>query len=164
MIDTNVKLILIRIYGNEGGYSNRKPKDDPGGETKWGISKRSYPDLDIKNLTLEQAAEIYVRDFIRPFMDKGFHKGIVFQMVDFAVHSGVEQATKCLQRELGLKDDGIIGPKTKSKINMTSNSDLVMSILAARIDFLVNLKNWSSNSRGWARRIANNLRYGVIDT
>src|SRR5690606_8388459 len=41
----------------EGGYSNH-PKDR-GGETRWGISKASFPDLDIKNLTVSQAKEIY---------------------------------------------------------------------------------------------------------
>jgi lysozyme family protein len=41
----------------EGGYSN--DPDDPGGETNFGIDKRSHPDLDIPNLTLEQAKQIY---------------------------------------------------------------------------------------------------------
>ncbi len=45
----------------EGGYSN--DPYDSGGETKYGISKRSYPNLDIKNLTLEQAKEIYKRNY-----------------------------------------------------------------------------------------------------
>lgn len=45
----------------EGGYVN--DPDDPGGETKWGISKRAYPDVDIKNLTPELAAGIYWRDY-----------------------------------------------------------------------------------------------------
>lgn len=45
----------------EGGYVF--DEDDPGGETKYGISKRTYPDLDIKNLTPEMAEEIYKRDF-----------------------------------------------------------------------------------------------------
>ncbi len=45
----------------EGGYSN--DSSDPGGETKWGISKRAYPDLDIGNLTPQQAADIYAKDY-----------------------------------------------------------------------------------------------------
>lgn len=49
------------VVGLEGGYVN-DPKD-PGGETKWGISKRAYPTLDIKNLTLEQAQQIYLTDY-----------------------------------------------------------------------------------------------------
>ena len=52
---------INRILGHEGGYVN--DPQDPGGETNWGISKRSYPGEDIKNLTLDQAAAIYRRDY-----------------------------------------------------------------------------------------------------
>ena len=45
----------------EGGYVN--DPDDPGGETKWGISKRAYPTEDILNLTPERAASLYHRDY-----------------------------------------------------------------------------------------------------
>jgi len=45
----------------EGGYSN--DPNDPGGETKFGICKRSYPELDISKLTLEQAKEIYYKNY-----------------------------------------------------------------------------------------------------
>ena len=41
------------LIGHEGGYSN-DPRD-PGGETRYGISKRAYPDVNIATLTLEQA-------------------------------------------------------------------------------------------------------------
>ena len=44
------------VLKHEGGYVN-DPKD-PGGETNFGISKRAFPDLDIKNLTEEDAIEI----------------------------------------------------------------------------------------------------------
>ena len=50
-----------RLISNEGGYVNNPA--DPGGETNWGISKRSYPDVDIANLTREGAKAIYLRDF-----------------------------------------------------------------------------------------------------
>lgn len=49
------------VLGNEGGYSN--DPHDPGGETNFGISKRSYPHLDIKTLTREDAITIYERDY-----------------------------------------------------------------------------------------------------
>ena len=49
------------LMDHEGGYANAKY--DRGGETKYGISKRQYPDLDIENLTLEQARSIYFKDY-----------------------------------------------------------------------------------------------------
>ena len=50
--------------GLEGGYSD--DKNDPGGETRYGISKRYNPDVDIKNLTLAQAKEIYLARYWIP--------------------------------------------------------------------------------------------------
>lgn len=58
--DNAVTFVLAR----EGGYSN--DPDDPGGETKFGISKRSYPNEDIPALTHERATEIYYTDYWHP--------------------------------------------------------------------------------------------------
>lgn len=46
---------------SDGGYTN--DPQDPGGETKWGISKRAHKDLDIKNLMLDTAFTIYKQDY-----------------------------------------------------------------------------------------------------
>jgi len=165
------KKSLVRINGHEGGYANRSPKADPGGETKWGISKRSYPYLDIKNLTLDHAAEIYLRDFITPISSRELPDGITFQLIDFSVHSGIKRAVKELQRWMNIvidgnrvEPDGVIGPYTRAKILSFSDSDLVQILNAARLKFLKDLPNWHENSRGWTDRIANNLLYGAEDT
>ena len=167
----NTKKFLIRINGNEGGYSNRNSQDDPGGETKWGISKRSYPNIDIKNLTLDEASVIYERDFIGPISSRYLPDGITFQLIDFAVNSGISRAVKELQRAMNIvidgqqvEPDGVIGPLTKAKILSFTDSDLVMRILSARIKFMIYLKNWDANSRGWMNRIANGLIFGAEDT
>lgn len=162
MID--VENYLARIYGHEGGYVSRPLNEDPGSETKWGISKRSYPNLDIKALTLADAAEIYKRDYIAPFESLSLQPGLVFQLIDFAIHSSVQTAIKCLQFELGVAHDGLIGPRTKAVVHSKTDSDLVMLITAARLDYMSDLKNWPYNSRGWTKRIAKNLRYGAVDT
>ena len=166
-----IKKWLVRINGHEGGYSNRSPKADPGGETKWGISKRSYPHLDIKNLTLDQAAEIYLLEFIAPISSRQLPDAITYQLIDFSVHSGIRRAVKELQRWMNIvidgqrvEPDGVIGPYTRAKILSFSDSDLVMIIIAARLKFLKDLNNWHDNSRGWADRMANNLLYGAEDT
>ncbi len=59
--DRKFAVALEKVLAHENGYVN--DPDDPGGETKFGISKRSYANLNIKDLTREQAAEIYYRDF-----------------------------------------------------------------------------------------------------
>ena len=50
---TTFDQVIDRVLAHEGGYVN--DPDDPGGETKYGISKKAYPKIDIKNLTKEEA-------------------------------------------------------------------------------------------------------------
>jgi lysozyme family protein len=52
------------ILAVEGGYVNNPA--DPGGETKYGISKRAYPNIDIAKLTLDQALNIYYNAYWQP--------------------------------------------------------------------------------------------------
>ena len=153
---------LVRILGHEGGYSD--DRKDPGGETKWGISKRSYPNLNIKELTVESAAEIYIKDFLEPLKADNYEDGVAFQMFDFAVNSGVGTALRRIQMAVGVADDGHIGPATLAAIAKHSESDLIMLVLAQRIDYMTYLKNWPSHGKGWMRRIATNLRHGAADS
>lgn len=153
---------LERILGHEGGYSN--DPEDPGGETRWGISKRSYPQLNIADLTVEEAAIIYRSDYLRPLAAQNIHASVVFQLLDFAVNSGIQTAIRTLQREVGVADDGIIGPITQAAVDDVPEWDLIMLLLAGRIDYLTRLSTWPRFGRGWARRIAQNLRYGAEDT
>lgn len=72
--------------GHEGGYVN--DSHDPGGETKYGISKRSYPAVDIKSLTLEQAKAIYQRDYWQAASCERMPPKIAIAVFDSAVHHG----------------------------------------------------------------------------
>jgi lysozyme family protein len=154
--------IFDRLIGHEGGYVN--DPDDPGGETKWGISKRSYPDLNIKELSRDEAKSIYQRDFWERLGGDRFPDGVSFQLFDFAVNSGIETAIRYLQRAVGVADDGHWGPISQAQANLLSESDLIMRLNAERLDFMIRLKNWPSHGKGWARRIAQNLRYGSLDS
>lgn len=154
--------IFDRLIGHEGEYSN--DPNDPGGETKWGISKRAYPFLDIKNLTREQAKLIYYDDFWTVINAEKLHPAVAFQLFDFAVNSGVETAIRYFQRALGVADDGHWGKISQAVADNTSVSDQIMCLNAERLEFMTKLKNWPHHGRGWARRIANNLRYGADDS
>lgn len=100
----------------EGGLTN--DPNDPGGLTKYGISKQSYPELDIANLTIEQAKEIYQRDFWDACRCNELPRTYAISLFDCAVNQGTGTAIKILQRSLGgLTVDGIIGPKTIAAAN-----------------------------------------------
>lgn len=151
-----------RLIGHEGGYVN--DPNDPGGETNWGISKRSYPNVDVKSLTRDEAKAIYLRDFWQRLDGDNLYDGVAFQLFDFAVNSGIETAVRYLQRAVGVADDGHWGPVSRAAAVSMSESDAIMRLNAERLDFMTRLSNWPSAGKGWARRIAQNLRYGAEDS
>lgn len=148
-----------RLIGHEGGYVN--DPSDPGGETNWGISKRSYPTVDIKNLTRDSAKEIYRRDFWEPLGEA--HPAIKYQVFDFAVNSGIQTAIRKLQSAIGVADDGHWGPRSATALQAADLNDVLMRLNGLRLRFMTDLKNWPNASRGWARRISDNLLYGARD-
>ncbi len=158
----NFDTAFDRLMGHEGGYSN-DPRD-PGGETRWGVSKRSYPNVDIANLTREGAKEIYRRDFWGRINGDRLHDGVAFQVFDFAVNSGIETAVRKLQKALGVADDGYWGPLSQAAADSTSESDTIMRLVAERLDFWRSLSTWKIYGNGWAGRAAQNLRYGALDS
>ena len=140
----------------EGGYVNH-PKD-PGGETKFGITKRSYPHLNIRDLTLDDARAIYRRDFWDRLQCDALPVAARFQVFDAAVNSGPGNAARWLQAAAGVAQDGLIGPVTRQAVSDMHPAALVARFNAARLLFMTSLSTWPTFSRGWARRIAANLQ------
>lgn len=124
---TNFEKAFEETIGLEGNYSNN-PKD-PGGETKYGITKRDYPTLDIKNLTLAQAQEIYKRDFWdRMALDLVEDVDIACEIFDTGLNGGTVTAIRIAQRScnaLGysIKVDGFMGHVTAAALNHLSVKD-----------------------------------------
>lgn len=154
--------LIERILGHEGGYVN--DSRDPGGETKWGISKRAYPNLDIASLTREQAIEIYRRDFWSKVHADQLEDGVAFQLLDSAINSGITTSIRFLQRAIGVADDGVFGAVSLGALQGKTETDVVMLFIGERLDYMTRLKNWPDHGKGWARRIAQNLRYGADDS
>lgn len=108
---------IQKIIASEGGYVN--DPNDPGGETKFGISKRSYPNEDIKNLTIERAREIYKRDFWDKIGgDQIKDQAIADLLVDSAVNEGVVPAVKRAQIIVNIPQTGKITPLLLTKLNL----------------------------------------------
>jgi len=116
--------IIETVLEHEGGYVN--DPDDAGGETKYGIAKRWYPDVDIKNLTKEHAKKIYHKDYwLKGKCDKvpSQLRHIYF---DMCVNFGRGGAVKVLQEAANSKNknkievDGGIGPNTLKAIQNVS--------------------------------------------
>lgn len=144
-----------QLIGNEGGYVN-DPRD-PGGETKYGISKRSYPGEDIASLTLERAKAIYRRDYWGPAGCDAWPDLVKFEVFDIAVNMGVKTAVMMLQRAVGAGVDGVIGPQTTMRVQSAAGDWVVRRMVAQRIRYYTDLKTWPTYGRGWMLRIAANL-------
>lgn len=94
----------------EGDYT--VDPNDPGGETNYGISKTAYPSLDIKNLTMEQAKDIYFKDYWQACQCDQIPAALAMCVFDTAVNQGPRIAKRLLQVVLNVTVDGVIGPNT----------------------------------------------------
>lgn len=149
---TNFEACLAQILKHEGGYVNH-PKD-PGGETNMGISKRSYPHEDIKNMTRSRAAVIYKRDYWDPVRGDDLPQGLDLVAFDAAVNSGVSRGSKWVQQAVGAKEDGRIGPETIRRANSVAPLTAINRACDARLAFLQSLGTWKTFGAGWSNRIA----------
>ena len=145
------------ILEHEGGYVNDPA--DPGGETKYGISKRAYPDLNIKTLSIEDAKAIYYRDYwLKIYGDKLFYENLSLEVFDMAVNAGTGTAVKILQSILNVDQDGIIGPLTLKSLKSNFNKRAVhFHYKWLRLYYYIKIARhnptFSKFIYGWARRV-----------
>ena len=157
--------IFNRLIGHEGGYVN-DPRD-PGGETNWGITKRTAQANGYQGsmlaMTREQAYKIYYSAFWLRYQCDKMPDAVAFQFFDAAVNHGLGNASRMLQRAVNVADDGIIGNMTIAAIKKMAISDVIMRLNAERIEFYCKLSTFATFGKGWIRRVAGNLKYGAID-
>lgn len=107
-----IKKVIIA----EGGAKITDDPKDPGGLTKYGISKKAYPSLDIRNLTEAEAIAIYKRDYWDKIQGDRLPYNIAYTIFNYAVNRGVRVAVKYAQKVVGLSEDGVMGIKTVTAI------------------------------------------------
>jgi len=137
--------IIERI---EKGYVN--DPNDPGGETKYGISKRSYPNLDIPNLTEMQAVDVYYSDYWVLCGSSALPRGLDLWVFDCAINSGPGTAVRMLQGWLGVAQDGKLGAMTAAAAQANVEPE---GFLLARLAAYQKDKNWERYKNGWTKRL-----------
>lgn len=152
--------LIQSVLEHEGGYVN--DATDPGGETKYGISKRAYPNEDIKNLTLDRAKDIYYRDYWLKLKGPSIQSdSVAGKLLDMGVNLGLGQSVKLLQRaikEVGvaIDVDGIIGPKTIAAVNGIGPDVLMPKLRLAHEAYYLSLverkPKLSKYINGWLKR------------
>lgn len=153
MVASNFEPVMEGLLKDlEGGYVNH-PKD-PGGETNHGITKRSYPKLNIRTLTWPQAKRIYKVDFWDKVKGDLLPSGVDAVTVDPAINSGPRKAAQWLQAAAGVKVDGLIGIETLQAVRAADPVVIIKGVSARRLGFMRSLTIWSSFGRGWSKRVA----------
>ena len=145
-----------KLIAHEGGYVNHA--SDPGGETNFGISKRAYPQVDIKNLTRDAAKQIYKRDYWDRAQCDRLPPTLAYLLFDAAVNSGIGQAIRFLQRAAGVADDGVLGPITLATIQRLDAESICARFIGQRLDFMTRLSTFDHFGKGWSRRLADQLK------
>lgn len=137
------------------GYVN--DPHDLGGETKFGIAKNSNPNLDIKNLTWQDAKNVYYTKYWLTGSCDKLEKRLAILHLDGCINHGAGRASKFLQKAAGVIEDGKIGPATLNAINSLDSINLCNKICDIREEFYKNIvKNNSTQARflnGWLQRI-----------
>jgi len=154
---------------SEGG-TNTHPLDR-GGLTKYGISIKTYPDLDIANLTWEQAQQIYYRDYWLAMSCDKFSAALATILYDSGINCGQRKAAYWLQLSINWNlrvpkleaVDGIIGSKTVGAARDYDPYQLGGRIISFRIDHYWKLvKKYPEQKvfiNGWSDRACRLLRY-----
>lgn len=127
----------------EGGYVNHP--NDPGGETNFGISKRAFPNIDIKNLTVEQAKEIYNKKYWMPMDCHKLPDAMALAVFDSAVNCGVTKARQWLKQS-----DGSVNLYLIDRENF-------YRFLAIKPKFQVFLKGWLNRLNALRKEVVNIL-------
>jgi lysozyme family protein len=147
--------IIEHVLKHEGGYVN--DPTDLGGETNYGITKRFYPDVDIKNLTKEQAKEIYKRDYWDKNRVDELPEQLRHIFFDMCVNQGRGTAVKVLQRAANakgakLKVDGGMGPATLKAVQNVEHDRVKSYRVLHYANLVINKPEQEKFWYGWFKR------------
>ena len=139
--------VILRF---EGGATITEDPRDPGGLTKYGISQRAFPTLDIRNLTEAGAADIYRREYWDRLKADTLPPKLRLVMFDAAVNMGVGKAVLLLQKAVGVAQDGILGANTIRAAERLP--DALARFCAERALAYSGMRGFDVFGRGWLRR------------
>jgi lysozyme family protein len=159
--DTNFEKAFNAVLENEGGYVN--DPDDKGGETKYGISKNTFPKLNIKGLTIQKAKDIYYNQYwLANRCNRIEDYDLAFKLFDLSVNLGAPRAAKLLQKALAcmskyVEIDGLIGPETLGAIKRSNPKQLLVFLQAMAANHYLSFVEAEPSQKkflkGWMDRV-----------
>ena len=163
MTAANYNACISKTLEHEGGYT-RDPNDRGNWDsckvgvgnnkgTNRGISACSYPNEDIRGMTVARAKAIYHDDYWNPIRGDELPAGVDLPTFDGSVNSGRSRGVKWLQRAVGAEADGVVGPQTIVAANSADEHVTIDRMCDDRMEFLQGLSTWDRYGKGWARRV-----------
>jgi len=151
-------LAIGKTLAHEGGAKFTDDPADRGGATKYGISQAAYPDLDIRNLTEQQARDIYKRDYWdRVHGDEITSQVVAENIFDTCVNMGVRTGSRLAQVAVEIEPaDGIIGSQSLKGINGYDEGSFISNYTIAKIARYAYICNRNKSQKkfllGWINR------------
>jgi lysozyme family protein len=163
-VKKNFERSLEMLLHHEGGFVNH-PKD-PGGATNLGVTKAVYEKWvgrevsieDMKELTHEDVAPIYKKNYWDRLKGDDLPSGLDFAAFDWGVNSGTGRPAKVIQRYVTAAQDGAIGNQTLGLIAENNPADIIQYLYQQRQKFYERLKTFETFGRGWTRRNQETLK------
>ncbi len=121
--------------------------------TKYGVSAAAHPNLDIRNLTLDQAKVIFRDEYWDRINGDELPPSVALVVADAAYNSGPGNAVRWMQQAVRASVDGVMGPRTLEAVRTADPTAFCVEFLALRLIFLAGLASWHTFSGGWSRRI-----------
>ena len=170
---TNYKPFIERVIQRyEGGYG--WDANDRGGPTKYGITcydlaEHRHEHMDsmvrwaplVQAMTMTEAGDIYANKYATACDFADLDSGADCVVLDFGINSGPSRAVKFSQRIVGVAQDGVLGPVTRSAINQMNAVAFVNALCGARLSFLHGLQIWSVFGKGWGARVMDLREYAM---
>ena len=149
---------VATILEKEGGFVD-DPRD-PGGATNMGITlatlrgfrEAEVTPKDVRELSREEAREIYRSRYWTPMRCTDLPAGVELMVFDFGVNAGPSRAIKLLQHKAGARPDGSIGPVTLAAVRANRPQALIVALAEARLDYYRMLDTYETFGRGWTAR------------
>jgi lysozyme family protein len=150
---------LKHILKYEGGYVHHK--DDPGGMTNLGVTKRVWEEwtgkpateADMRSLTPEMVSPLYKKRYWDAVRGDDLPSGVDLCVFDCAVNAGVGRASKFLQQAVGVTADGQIGPKTMAAVTAKSADEVIDAFCNLREAHYKSLSTFATFGKGWMNRL-----------
>jgi lysozyme family protein len=149
------KISIAKTLINEGGYVDNK--NDSGGPTKYGITQKDMPGVNIQDITPEQATEYYAEHYWKALYSQIDSQVVADKLFDMGVLFGVGEAVKLLQILLGVQVDCDFGPHTLACLNQIDPANLLTTYKTALVTYAIGIANDKPQDReflnGWIRRV-----------